>query len=110
MHDLAFDACLENPAAGCLPITPASDKSPADYGTDVVLLAVQVRRRDIAFLCHLVGSYEGLGIVRTLDAAHGMVELMIAPAFYDTALALLHDLAQDEIPLRILEQPGPHLG
>lgn len=77
---------------------------------DVVQLVMQVRRRDIAFLCNLVGSYEGLGIIRTLDAAQGIVEMMVAPAFYDTTLALLHDLAQNEIPLRILEQPAPGLG
>ena len=77
---------------------------------DVVQVLVQVRRRDIAFLCNLVGSYEGLGIARTLDAAQGIVELMIAPAFYDTALTLLQELSRKEIPLRILEQPTPHLG
>ena len=73
---------------------------------DVVNLLVQVRRRDIALLCNLMGSYEGLGIVRTLDAKEGIVELMVAPAFYDTALALLHDLAREEIALGILEQPA----
>ena len=77
---------------------------------DVVQLVMQVRRRDIAFLCNLVGSYEGLGLIRTLDAAQGIVEMMVAPAFYDTTLALLHDLAQNELPLRILEQPAPDLG
>lgn len=77
---------------------------------DVVPLWVQVRRRDIAFLCNLVGSYEGLGIARTLDAAEGVIELMIAPDFYDTALTLLHDLSREEIPLRILKHPAPHLG
>ena len=76
---------------------------------DMVQLWVQVRRRDIARLCNLVGSYEGLGIVRTLDAAQGVVELMIAPAFYDAALALLHDLSREEVPLRILKRPAPHL-
>lgn len=70
---------------------------------------MQVLRYDIALFCNLVGSYEGLGIVRTLDATQGLVELMIAPAFYDTALALLHDLAQEEIPLRILERPAADL-
>ena len=73
---------------------------------DVVQVLAQVRRRDIAFLCNLVGTYEGLGIVRTLDATQGIVELMIAPAFYDTALALLHDLSREEIPLRILKRPA----
>ena len=77
---------------------------------DVVQVLVQVRRHDIAFLCNLVGSYEGLGIVRTLDAAQGIVELMLAPAFCDIALTLLHELSREEIPLRILKQPAPHLG
>ena len=74
---------------------------------DVVPLLVQVRRRDIALLCSLVGSYEGLGIARTLDAARGVVELMIAPAFYDAALALLDDLSRAEMPLRILKPSTP---
>ena len=65
-----------------------------------------MRRRDIALFCNLVGSYEGLGIVRTRDAAQGLVELMVAPAFRDTALSLLHDLAREEIPLRIVEPPA----
>ena len=77
---------------------------------DVVQFLVQVRRHDIALLCNLVGSYEGLGLIRTLDAAQGIVELMIAPAFYDTTLALLHDLAQNELPLRILKQPAAPSG
>ena len=77
---------------------------------DVVQILVQVRRRDIALLCNLVGSYEGLGLIRTLDADQGIVELMIAPAFCDTTLALLHALAQNELPLRILKQPAPDHG
>lgn len=77
---------------------------------DVVQFLVQVRRHDIALLCNLVGSYEGLGLIRTLDAEQGIVELMIAPAFHDTTLALLHDLAQNELSLRILKQPAPDLG
>ena len=77
---------------------------------EVVSLLVQVRRRDIALLCNLVGSYEGLGVDRTLDEAQGVVELMIAPAFYDDALALLHNLSREEMPLRILDQSAPHFG
>ena len=88
--------------------TAPPDPFPSGQTHDVSLL-VQVRRRDIALLCNLVGTYEGLGIVRTLDAAQGLVELMIAPAFHDTALALLRDLAREDIPLRILKPPVSHL-
>ena len=77
---------------------------------DVVRLQIQVQGRDIAFLCNLVGSYEGLGIVRTLDADQGIVEMMIAPAFRETALSLLDSLSQEEIPLHILNRPQESLG
>ena len=77
---------------------------------DVVQLQIQVQRSDIAFLCNLVGSYEGLGIIRTVDAAQGLVEMMVAPAFYETALALLEHLSQGEVPLRILNRPPTGLG
>lgn len=73
---------------------------------DVVFLQIQVRRRDIAFLCNLLGSYEGVGIARTLDADQGIVEVMIAPAFLETALALLDSLSKGEVPLRILNGPA----
>ncbi|MDE0205488.1 MAG: DUF4911 domain-containing protein [Candidatus Tectomicrobia bacterium] len=73
---------------------------------DVVFLQIQVGRRDIAFLCNLLGSYEGVGIARTLDADQGIVEVMIAPAFLETALALLDSLSKEEVPLRILNGPA----
>ena len=77
---------------------------------DVVLLQIQVQRRDIAYLCNLVSSYEGVGIVRTLDAGQGIVEMMIAPAFCQTALALLEHLSQGEVPLRLLNPPATGSG
>lgn len=77
---------------------------------DVVQLRIQVQRRDIALLCNLVASYEGLGIIRTLDGSQGIVEMMVAPAFCETALALLDNLSQGEIPLRILNRPAASLG
>lgn len=73
---------------------------------DMVLLKIQVRRRDIAFLCNLLGSYEGVGIARTLDADQGIVEMMIAPAFQETAFSLLDTLSKGEVPLRILNRPA----
>lgn len=35
------------------------------------LVFVQVPRRDIALLCHFVAGYEGVAIVRTVDASQG---------------------------------------
>ena len=95
---------MKSPIGAEVP-TPLPGPPPTGRTRDESLW-VQVRRRDIALFCNLVGSYEGLGIVRTRDGARGLVELMIAPAFRDTAQALLHDLAREEVPLRILEPPA----
>jgi hypothetical protein len=68
------------------------------------LVFVQVPRRDIALLCHFVAGYEGVAIVRTVDASQGGVVLLVAPAFWSTACTLLHALAQ-EMDVQILEAP-----
>ena len=96
-----------NPAGFLAPGETTGKFSLTGHGMDVALLQIQVRRRDIAFLCNLLGSYEGVGIVRTLDAGQGIVEMMIAPAFLETALDLLDSLSKGEVPLRILSRPSP---
>ena len=65
---------------------------------DTIQLRVQVSRYDIALLCNFIAGYEGVAIVRTLDASQGLVELLVAPAFYATVLTILQELRQ-EMPL-----------
>ena len=62
---------------------------------DTDRLLLRLPRRNIALLCSIVEGYEGVAIVRTLDSDQGLLELLIAPAFRATALALLHVLAKD---------------
>ena len=62
---------------------------------DTVRLLLRVPRCDIVLLCSIVAGYEGVAIVRTVDPAQGLIELLVAPAFYTTAVTLLHALAQD---------------
>lgn len=61
--------------------------------TDQILL--RLPRHHIALLCSIVEGYEGVAIVRTLDAGQGLLELLIAPDFRATVLALLHVLVED---------------
>lgn len=65
---------------------------------------VRVARRDIGLLCSYLAGYEGVAIVRTLDPQQGLVELLVAPAFYEVATTLLCALAQD-IDLESLAVP-----
>jgi hypothetical protein len=48
-----------------------------------------------------MAGYEGVAIVRTVDPQQGLVELLVAPAFYTTVLDIIQALAQ-EMPLYLL--------
>jgi hypothetical protein len=48
-----------------------------------------------------MAGYEGVAIVRTVDPQQGLVELLVAPAFYTTVLDIMQALSQD-LPLSLL--------
>jgi hypothetical protein len=48
-----------------------------------------------------MAGYEGLAIVRTVDAKQGLVALLVAPAFYRTVLDIIRALSE-EMPLCLL--------
>jgi len=69
---------------------------------DTRCVLVRVARHDIGLLCSLMAGYEGVAIVRTIAPRQGLVELLVAPAFYSVALDILRALAQD-MSLRLLD-------
>jgi hypothetical protein len=62
---------------------------------DTVRLLLQVPRHNIILLCSIIEGYEGVAVLRTVNPAQGLLELLVAPAFCTTALTLLHALAQE---------------
>jgi len=68
---------------------------------DTCCVLVRVERHDIGLLCSLMAGYEGVAIVRTVDPQQGLVELLVAPAFYTTVLDIIQSLSQ-EMPLCLL--------
>ena len=62
---------------------------------DTRCILVRVARHDIGLLCSLMAGYEGVAIVRTIAPEQGLVELVVAPAFYTVALDILQALAQE---------------
>jgi len=68
---------------------------------DTVQIQVEIPREEIAYMVSLFEGYDSLAVVRTLDNARGLVELMVAPDFLDDTRRLLEALKQ-EIPLRVL--------
>jgi len=70
---------------------------------DTCCVLVRVARHDIGLLCSLMAGYEGIAIVRTIDPSQGLVELLVAPAFYTMALDIVRALAQ-EMPVCLLNR------
>ena len=68
---------------------------------DTRCVLVRLERHNIGLLCSLMAGYEGVAIVRTVDAQQGLVALLVAPAFYVTILDILGGISQ-EIPLCLL--------
>jgi len=62
---------------------------------DTRCVSVRVARHDIGLLCSLMAGYEGVAVVRTIAPDRGLVELLVAPAFYTVALEILQALAQE---------------
>ena len=73
---------------------------------DVECLLLRTPRRNIVRLCTLLEGYEGMAILRTLDAAQGLLELLVAPAFRGTVQKIVQSLA-DEMELDLLETEQP---
>jgi hypothetical protein len=70
---------------------------------ETVRLLLQAPRQNIVLLRGIIEGYEGVAILRTVNAAQGLLELLVAPAFRDTMFNLLHALAHD-MNLYILDQ------
>jgi Domain of unknown function (DUF4911) len=72
--------------------------------TDVVEIYLELPPADIAFVKFILESYEGVGVMRTIDRTKAVVVLMIAPDFLDDARAILASL-RSEVAWREVERP-----
>ncbi|MBW1924589.1 MAG: DUF4911 domain-containing protein [Deltaproteobacteria bacterium] len=56
----------------------------------------RIRPRDIAYLSITVSSYDGAGVVRTVDPEEAVIEVLMAPGCEKILLALFRHLAEEE--------------
>ena len=71
---------------------------------DTVQWYFRIRRRDIAYLKFILESYEGLGVLRTVDPRSEIVEVMVPPGMEKDMEMVLEGLG-DEIPMERIEYP-----
>jgi len=73
--------------------------------TDVLEIFLRVRRADIAYIKFLIESYEGVGIIRTLDRHAAIIVLLAAPDFADTVRGIIAAM-QQVIPCVEIPRPA----
>lgn len=67
--------------------------------TDSIQWQVEVNKKDIAYIVSIFEGYDNLAVVRTLDPARGIIELMISPDYIEETRKLTEALSL-EIPFR----------
>lgn len=56
----------------------------------------RVGRRDINYLRVTIESYDGMGVVRTIDPQAALIEVQVAPGCEDFFSELVNSLVKDE--------------
>jgi len=64
---------------------------------DSIQWQIEVDKKDIAYIVSIFEGYDHLAVVRTIDPAQGLIELMISPDFLEDTRKLTEALAK-EIP------------
>ena len=67
---------------------------------------LRVDRREINYLRVTIESYDGMGVVRTLDPHAATIEVQVAPGCEDYFSGLVNSLVKDE-GIVITEQMNP---
>jgi hypothetical protein len=73
--------------------------------TDAEVIYLRVRRADITYIQLLIESYEGIGIVRTLDRHAAIIVVLAAPDFTGTVRDVLAEISW-QIPCVEIAKPA----
>jgi hypothetical protein len=64
---------------------------------------LRVNRRDINYLRVTIESYDGMGVVRTIDPQAALIEVQVAPGCEQLFFDLMGSLAEHE-DIRLIEE------
>lgn len=72
--------------------------------TDVLEIFLSVRRSDIAYIKFIVESYEGVGIIRTIDPHAALIVILVAPDFAEVARDIVAAI-KGQVPCTEIPRP-----
>lgn len=70
---------------------------------------IKTTRKDIDFINKTMEAYEGIGVVRTLDANEGRIKIISVDCFRDDMEAIIKNWNEKGIEAKIIEE-GPWKG
>jgi hypothetical protein len=68
-------------------------------------LTLSIEKREICYLQWIIESYDGMASLRTIDPAHGKVEISIAPECSEEIFSLINRLEED-MRIHVKEKKG----
>jgi hypothetical protein len=71
---------------------------------DVEHVFLRVRREDIAYIKFIIESYEGVGVVRTVDRHAATIVILSTPDFADDVREIIRDVGR-RVPCQEIPRP-----
>jgi Domain of unknown function (DUF4911) len=71
---------------------------------NLILIYLEIRPQDIAYIKLVLESYEEVGIIRTIDRKKAVIVLLAVEDFVETARAIVKSLQQE---ITLVEIPPP---
>lgn len=71
---------------------------------DLYEIFLEIRPEDIAYVKFIFESYEGVGIIRTVDRKKAVIVVMVVRDFLETARLILDSLKK-EVPINEIPRP-----
>ncbi|MGL4569215.1 MAG: DUF4911 domain-containing protein [Fusobacteriaceae bacterium] len=65
---------------------------------------IQSRKEDIDFINKIIEAYEGVGVVRTISAEKGILNIITTYDFKDQLRYILEDLGKNWVVAEIIEE------
>lgn len=65
---------------------------------------IQSRKEDIDFVNKIIEAYEGIGVVRTLDPAKGLISIISTEDFKEFIKDILEDMNKNWVNIKIIEE------
>ncbi len=71
---------------------------------DMYRFVIELPKEDIFYVSWTVDSYEGVGIIRTVDENRAVIEFYTTFSWKEDAYALIRALKEEGVDLKVLEE------